>query len=77
MLSKRTYPVGILHQASDSLLLADLDGNCCFPIHIAFTQLRPDITIFSNASRKVIIVELTCPCEETWNHGTVLRSTST
>ena len=42
----------------------DLDGNYCFPIHIAFTQLRPDITIFSNALRKVILIELTCPCEE-------------
>ena len=61
---KRTPPVGILHQASDWVLLADLDGNYCFPIHIAFTQLRPDITIFSNALKKVILIELTCPCEE-------------
>ena len=61
---KRTPSVGILHQASDWVLLADLDGNYCFPIHIAFTQLRPDITIFSNALRKVILVKLTCPYEE-------------
>ena len=61
---KRTPPVGILHQASDWVLLADLDGNYCFPIHIAFTQLRPDITIFSNVLKKVILIELTCPCEE-------------
>ena len=64
VLCKRTPPVGILHQASDWVLLADLDGNYCFPIHIAFTQLRSDITIFSNALRKVILVDLTCPCEE-------------
>ena len=44
---KRTPPVGILHYASDWVLLADLNGNYCFPVHIAFTQLRPDITIFS------------------------------
>ena len=68
---KRTPPVGILHQDWD------LDSNYCFPIHIVFIQLRPDITIFSNALRSVILIELTCPCEETWNHGTVLRSTST
>ena len=61
---KRTPPVGILHQASDWVLLADIDSNYCFPIHIAFTQLRPDITIFSNVLRKVILIELTCPCEE-------------
>ena len=45
---KRTLPVGTLHQTSD-WVLADLDSNYCFPIHIAFTQLRPDITILSNA----------------------------
>ena len=61
---KRTPPVGILHQASDWVLLADIDSNYCFTIHIAFTQLRPDITIFSNDLRKVILIELTCPCEE-------------
>ena len=61
---KRTPPVGILHYASDWVLLADLNSNCCFPVHIAFTQLRPDITIFSNSLRKVILTELTWPCEE-------------
>ena len=61
---KRTPPVGILHHASDWVLLADLNSNYCFPVHIAFTQLRPEITIFSNSLRKVILIELTCPCEE-------------
>ena len=62
--SKRTPPVGILHYASDWVLLADLNSNYCFPVHIAFPQLRPDITIFSKSLRKVILIELTCPCEE-------------
>ena len=61
---KRSPPVGILHYASGWVLLADLNGNYCFPVHIAFTQLRPDITIFSNSLRKVILIELTCPCDE-------------
>ena len=61
---KRTPSVGILHQASHLVLLADIDSNSCFPIHIAYIQLRSDITIFSNVLRKVIIIELTCPCEE-------------
>ena len=43
---KRSPPVGILHQPSDWVLLADLLDNYCFPVHIALTQLRPDITIF-------------------------------
>ena len=64
VLHKRTPPVGILHQGSDWVLPVDLDSNYRFPINIAFTQLRPDITIFSNVLRKVILIELTCPCEE-------------
>ena len=74
MLHKRTPPVGILHQASDWVVLADLDSNYCFPIHIVFTQLRPDITIFSNALRKVILIELTCPCDgnmESWHSAKI------
>ena len=61
---KSSPPVGILHHASDWVLIADLNSNYCFPVHIAFTQLRPDITIFSNNLRKVIHIELTCPREE-------------
>ena len=38
--------------------------NYCFPVHIAFTQPRPEITIFSDNLRKVILIELTCSCEE-------------
>ena len=44
---KRTPPVGILHHASDWTHLADLNKNYFFPVHIAFAQLKPDITIFS------------------------------
>ena len=75
VLCNRTPPVGILHHASDRILLADLNKNYCFPVHIALTQVRPDFTIFSNSLRKVILIELTCPCEEnmeSW-HGTKIN----
>ena len=62
--NKNSSPSGILHQASDWILLGDLDGSFSFPPHIAFTELRPDITIFSNKLKRVILIELTCPCEE-------------
>ena len=62
--AKRTPPNGIFHHVSDWVFLANLDSNYCFPIYIAFTQLRPFITIFSNVLRKAILIELTCPCEE-------------
>ena len=62
--SKRSPLVGILHHASDWVLLADPNSNYCFPVYTAMTQLRPDITSFSNSLRKVILIELACPCEE-------------
>ena len=65
---KRTPPA---HHASDWIVLADLNKTYSFPAHIAFTQLRPDITIFSNSLGKAILIELTCHCEkniESW-HG--------
>ena len=75
---KRTPPVGILHHASDWILLADLNKTYCFSVHIAFTQLRPDITILSNSLRKVILIELTCPCEENMesSYGTKINKYS-
>ena len=61
--NKNSSRSGTLHQASDWVLLGDLDGTFFFPPHIAFTELRPDITIFSNKLKRVILIELTCPCE--------------
>ena len=61
---KYSSPSGILHQASDWILLGNLGGTFSFPPHTAFTKLKPDIIIFSNKLKKVILIELTCPCEE-------------
>ena len=44
----------------------------------SITVFRPDITIFSNSLRKVILIELTCPCEEnmeSW-HSTKINKNS-
>ena len=63
--TKTSSSSGLLHQASDwVLLVGELDGTFSFPPHIAFTELRSDITIFSNKLKRVILIELTCPCEE-------------
>ena len=35
-----------------------------FPTHIVETKLRPDIVIFSNCTKKVIMWELSVPWEE-------------
>ncbi|XP_057294826.1 ubiquitin carboxyl-terminal hydrolase 51-like [Hydractinia symbiolongicarpus] len=62
--AKRSKPTGLFHHASDWVMLADLNEGFVFPGHIAITSLRPDIVIYSNCSKRIIIIELTCPCEE-------------
>ena len=62
--TKKTPHVGMLHQSVDWILKADLDEMYNFPLHIAYKELQPDITIYSNSAKKVILIELTCPCEE-------------
>jgi len=54
---------GILQQASDWTLQADLDKKLQFP-DIVQTSLRPDIVIQSTATKRLVIVELTLPWEE-------------
>ena len=34
------------------------------PVFLAVSTLRPDVLLFSRSPKKVIITELTCPCEE-------------
>ena len=75
---KNSSPNGILHQASDWVLLKDLDGTFSFLPHIAFTELKPDITIVSNKLKRVIHIELTCLCEENmeaWHNTKVNKYT--
>ena len=55
---------GILSGATDWVVLADLDKQLKFPPDIATTRLRPDLVIFSKASKRVIWWELTVPSEE-------------
>lgn len=54
-----------LDNANDWQLLIDFD-HCpiVFPPAIFATSERPDIIIWSNSTRKVLIVELTCPAEQ-------------
>ena len=56
---------GILHLALEwILLLADVKGDYLFPFQLARTELRPDILLFSKSSKRAVLLELTCPCEE-------------
>ena len=54
----------ILHPASEWNLRFDLDGILVVLVFLAVSTLRPDILLFSMSAKKVIIIELRCPCEE-------------
>ena len=50
--------------ASDWVIDVDLESKLCFPVHILATSERPDIVIYSDSLKIVILIELTCPAEE-------------
>ena len=54
---------GILRRSNDWKTVVDLGGRSRFPQHICDTNLRPDIVIWSNRLKQVILVELTVPWE--------------
>ena len=56
--------VTLLSSAPDWQLLVDLERQMKFPAHIVKTKLRPDIVMFSNSTKKVILWELSLPWEE-------------
>ena len=62
--SRKPKHTGILHLTNDWKVISDISDNYVFPIHIALTALRPDLILYSNTSKRVIMIELTCPCEE-------------
>jgi ubiquitin C-terminal hydrolase len=63
-------PVGLLNQANDWKILVDLQSLLIFPVHIAKPPKgdRPDIVIYCNSLKIVIIIELTSPCEENFDN---------
>ena len=61
---KEVAATGILHLASDWAAIVDLSGDYIFPVRIAQTEDRPDIVLFSEPLKIIILTELTVPCEE-------------
>ena len=55
---------GLLLKTTHWIFLSDLGKRLKFPPEIVETRLRPDIVIYSHAIKVIIMVELTCPCEE-------------
>jgi hypothetical protein len=55
---------GLLGTAPDWQMKADLGKQLRFPEHIVETTLRPDIVLFSDSTKQVVLLELTVPWEE-------------
>ena len=62
--SQTKNKIMLLSSAPDWQLLVDLERQTKFPVHIVVTKLRPDIVMFSNSTKKVIMWELSVPWEE-------------
>ena len=55
---------GLLHSSPQWKMEVDLDKRLVFPMQIVTTRLRPDIIIWSESPKMVVMVELTVPWEE-------------
>jgi len=53
-----------LDGAIDWKLMSDLDGNLKFPIQVADTNMRPDMILMSDSTKRIGLIELTVPSEE-------------
>ena len=60
----RSHRTGLLQQAADWYIRADVGDRLVFPTAVAITRLRPDIVITSTNTKTVILVELTVPWED-------------
>ena len=62
---RKTLAVGLLATSNDWQMSVDVRGQITFPHHIAITNLRPDIVIWSQGKTTVVLIELTVPYERT------------
>ena len=74
--SNRNLQSNLLDGTNDWQLLVDfMHAQIVFPPEIFCTNERPDIIIWSNCLRKVILVELTCPADENIYEARVRKET--
>ena len=59
----RGNPQNLLSGAADWKVLVDLRQILVFPDHITKTRLRPDIVLWSDSTRRLVVGELTVPLE--------------
>ena len=54
----------LMSSAPDWQLRVDLGKQLKFPFHVTSSRLRPDIVLFSDSTKQVVLLELTVPWEE-------------
>ena len=59
----------LLANLGDWYMVTDLGGMMAFPQHIVITNLRPDVVVWSDQGKEVLLVELTVPWEENMEVG--------
>ena len=62
--NKKNPNMKLLNGASDWKVSADLKTSLQFPVHIIQTEKRPDIVVWSDSKKSVLLIELTVPWEE-------------
>ena len=66
-----------LNGASDWKVSVDLKTSLQFPVHIIQTEKHPDIVVWSDSKKTVLLIELTVPWDETGRRHTNRRKTYT
>ena len=59
----------LLNWASDWKVSVDLKTSLQFPVHIIQIGKQPDIVMWSDSKKSVLLIELTVPCEENWEEA--------
>ncbi len=62
--ASKNCSVGLLSTARDWAMTVDLERQLKIPTHITQSKLRPDIILVSEATKQLILLELTVPWEE-------------
>ena len=58
---KQVRKTKLLAEHEDWQMVTDLGGMMSFPRHIAITYLRPDIVVWSDQGKELLLIELTVP----------------
>ena len=62
--AKTKKNLGLLSTAQDWQLTVDIGRQLNFPLHVTKTSLRPDIILVSEATKIIVMLELTVPWKE-------------